>query len=407
MFLVRTRTKNFRFIKNINIYANTKRNTELKKMDDIIEQATENRQKEYDKFRSYFSTIVDSLCENKQQSSSSSFPNISIVSDWCKKMLDYNVPEGKLNRGLSVVISYRILCPTANENEMNQARLLGWCMEMFQTSFLLIDDIMDQSITRRRKPCWYRLPDVGMIACNDAILLECFIYQLLSEHLGKHPCYSNIINMFHKGFRITSIGQCMDVLTEKSLNCNKNHGILMENNFENFNLERYKEIVAHKTAFYSFVLSIRLALYLANFNDENLHLKIEKILMDIGELFQIQDDFLDCFGNPEQMGKIGTDIKDGKCSWLIVRALKLANEQQRLLLIKHYGHENDENLIKDLYRQLNLIQEYQHYHCQTLAKIIENIEQFQQQQQQQQSDKLIPIKLFNEPLTHVLMERDC
>lgn len=165
MFLVRTRTKNFRFIKNINIYANTKRNTELKKMDDIIEQATENRQKEYDKFRSYFSTIVDSLCENKQQSSSSSFPNISIVSDWCRKMLDYNVPEGKLNRGLSVVISYRILCPTANENEMNQARLLGWCMEMFQTSFLLIDDIMDQSITRRRKPCWYRLVSLFIFLC--------------------------------------------------------------------------------------------------------------------------------------------------------------------------------------------------------------------------------------------------
>ncbi|OTF71357.1 hypothetical protein BLA29_009011 [Euroglyphus maynei] len=72
-------------------------------------------------------------------------------------MLTYNIPNGKLNRGLSVVISYRILCPNATENEMNMARLIGWCMEMFQTSFLLIDDIMDQSITRRRQTCWYRL----------------------------------------------------------------------------------------------------------------------------------------------------------------------------------------------------------------------------------------------------------
>ncbi|OTF79974.1 hypothetical protein BLA29_009862 [Euroglyphus maynei] len=133
--------------------------------------------------------------------------------------------------------------------------------------------------------------------------------------------------------------------------------------------------------------------------------------MDIGELFQIQDDFLDCFGNPEQMGKIGTDIKDGKCSWLIVRALQLANEQQRNLLIKHYGNENDEKIIKDLYRfDLNLIQEYQHYHCQTLMKIIERIELFQQQQQQSSSEnnnKPISIKLFNEPLTHVFIGRDC
>jgi farnesyl diphosphate synthase len=45
-----------------------------------------------------------------------------------------------------------------------------------------------------------------------------------------------------------------------------------------------------------------------------------------------KDDFLDCYGDPEITGKIGTDIEEKKCSWLVIQALRKSNDQQKLTL---------------------------------------------------------------------------
>jgi len=57
----------------------------------------------------------------------------------------------------------------------------------------------------------------------------------------------------------------------------------------------------------------------------------------------VQDDYIDCYGDPEYTGKIGTDIVDGKCSWLIATALTMANEEQLETLRKCYGNSSKED----------------------------------------------------------------
>jgi len=69
---------------------------------------------------------------------------------------------------------------------------IGWCIEWLQAFFLVADDMMDHSITRRGQPCWYKVPKVGMNACNDCIILEACIYKILKRHTAKLPCYVQV-----------------------------------------------------------------------------------------------------------------------------------------------------------------------------------------------------------------------
>ncbi|KAJ3493032.1 hypothetical protein NMY22_g20264 [Coprinellus aureogranulatus] len=57
-----------------------------------------------------------------------------------------------------------------------------------QAFFLVSDDMMDASITRRGQPCWYRQPKVGMLAINDSFLLEGAIYFLLKVRCTPTSC---------------------------------------------------------------------------------------------------------------------------------------------------------------------------------------------------------------------------
>lgn len=73
------------------------------------------------------------------------------------------------------------------------------CSFLFQLQAyqLVLDDIMDNAITRRGRPCWYRHNDIGLMAVNDGILLEQAIYQLLKKHFKDKPYYTHIVELFY------------------------------------------------------------------------------------------------------------------------------------------------------------------------------------------------------------------
>jgi farnesyl diphosphate synthase len=135
-------------------------------------------------------------------------------------------------------------------------------------------------------------------------------------------------------------------------------------------------IVTYKTAFYTFYLPIACGLRLQGTSDPKAYAIAEDICKTMGQYFQIQDDYLDCFGDPETIGKIGTDIEDNKCSWLVVQALKRATDEQKSVIEKNYGKSDAASVsaIKSLYNDLELEKLFKEYETRSYNDMIAKIE---------------------------------
>jgi len=91
---------------------------------------------------------------------------------------------------------------------------------------------------------------------------------------------------------------------------------------------------------------------------------------------KIQDDYLDCFADPNTIGKIGTDIEDHKCSWLIVQALGHANINQIEVLLKNYGKKDSASVskVKSTYSTLDLKDMFSEFEDRAYKHLVTSIE---------------------------------
>lgn len=289
--------------------------------------------------------------------------------EYVRRSVTYNVPRGKLNRGLAVLACYEAFlgAPAAGADAF-RARALGWCVEWLQAFFLVADDIMDGSVTRRGQPCFFRLPEIGLKAVNDALVLELHIYRILRRHFREHAQYVALMELFQDVTYTTEIGQLLD------MTANQLDGTF---DLDLFTTDTLHRIYRYKTAHYSFYLPVALGMRLAGVDGEGPYETARRICEAMGEYFQAQDDYLDAFGDPAVTGKVGTDIEDGKCTWLAVDALGRVSAEQRAAVQANYGKHDAAAVgrVKDVYRAVGVPDAFAAYEERSYQKIVGMIDE--------------------------------
>ncbi|XP_054737649.1 farnesyl pyrophosphate synthase-like [Anastrepha obliqua] len=283
-----------------------------------------------------------------------------MAADWFEKALNYNLSPTNTKNSVITVLTYKNLMKgdQLTAENLRLAHLLDWCRELLHSVILITDDIIDKGIKRRGQLCWYKLEDVGFNAVNDALMIENGIYKLLKKHFRHLDCYVDLVELFCQSIFKYMTGQSMDMLAGGR-------------SVTTFTRDLYDEIVKTKTASYYFYLPMAVALHLANVKDQKVFSECEAIAIELGNFYQIQNDFLDCFASPDFTAKIGTDIEANKCTWLAVACMELANPEQKSLMEECYGQSDPQKIarVKRLYEELNIPSLYAKHEEETYNRI--------------------------------------
>ena len=195
-------------------------------------------------------------------------------------------------------------------SDFKKAMPAALAVEVFHNFTLIHDDIMDAAPLRRGKATVHEKWDTNTgILSGDAMLILAYQYFENYEPI----VFQKLAKLFSKTALEVCDGQQLDV------------------DFETRNdvtIPEYINMIRLKTSVLV-AAALKMGAIVAEANNENANL-IYDFGLNLGLAFQLQDDYLDTFGDPETFGKqVGGDIIENKKTYLYLKALEVATEDDK------------------------------------------------------------------------------
>ena len=205
-----------------------------------------------------------------------------------------------------------VLCLLGNElfSELHpDAFLAAKAVELFHNFSLVHDDMMDEASLRRGQPTVHTKYDANTaLLVGDIMVIRAYEYiqPIQSNHLSK------ILGLFNQTAREVCEGQQLDMDYAKRTTVS---------------MEEYIHMITLKTSVL-LAASLQMGAIIGGAGEHNCT-HLYEFGKKLGIAFQIQDDYLDAFGDAAVFGKdAGGDIKQNKKTFLLIRALETANPEQ-------------------------------------------------------------------------------
>ena len=208
------------------------------------------------------------------------------------------------------------------EGDVKDALDAALAIEVFHNFSLIHDDIMDAAPLRRGHQTVHEKWDLNTgILSGDAMLI--MAYQLFENYPPE--VYQKLTKLFSKTALEVCEGQQYDI------------------DFETRNtvtISEYLKMIEYKTAvLVGAAMKMGAIIASASIEDQNRCYEFGK---NLGIAFQLQDDYLDAFGDPETFGKqVGGDIIENKKTYLYLKALEFSSEKDKLHLKQLFSSETN------------------------------------------------------------------
>jgi geranylgeranyl diphosphate synthase type II len=214
---------------------------------------------------------------------------------------------------------------------------LATAIELFHNFTLIHDDIMDEAPLRRGMETVHMKYGLSTaLLAGDVMLIKAY------DYLNKiQPQYLHrIIHLFNKTAREVCEGQQMDMDFEQS---------------SSVSLDDYIHMISLKTSVL-LAASLEMGAIIGGASEGNCK-HLYEFGKNLGIAFQVQDDYLDAFGDPEKFGKdVGGDIRQNKKTFLMLHALEVANADQRnrLLQLMQLNPPDKVEQVLQIFRDCNI-----------------------------------------------------
>lgn len=243
---------------------------------------------------------------------------------------------GKRLRPVLALMSHALF-----DEQVEKSLPAAFAVEVFHNFTLLHDDIMDEAPLRRGKPTVHEKYDVNTgILSGDVMMIAAYDFLAKTADESKIP---TLFRLFNK----TSIEVC--------------EGQQYDMNFEtrkNVTIPQYLRMIELKTSVL-LACAMKMGAIIGNASAEDAE-HIYQFGRNVGLAFQIQDDILDTFGDPEKFGKkVGGDIVQNKKTYLVLKTLEVADAMdKKALQMLMTTPTTDEALkitaVKNIYNKFNI-----------------------------------------------------
>lgn len=213
------------------------------------------------------------------------------------------------------------------KGDYKDALSAAMAVEVFHNFSLVHDDIMDEAPLRRGKETVHEKWNINTgILSGDAMLILAYQYFENYEPI----IFRDLAKLFSKTALEVCEGQQWDVDFESR---------------NDVSIQEYLKMIEYKTA----VLvgaAMKMGAIVAQTSEKNANL-IYDFGLNLGLAFQLQDDYLDAFGDPETFGKqVGGDIIENKKTYLYLKAMAFASTAEQELLTSLFSVKLTDNTDK-------------------------------------------------------------